>query len=224
MPRKRFQLLNTFLHLSDNEQRVIQGQPWYNPLFKIRALLDIVEPTYAQYYSPGRELSVDESMIKFKGRVFFKQYMPAKPTKWGVKQFVVSDAKTGFALRHMIYTGKECFQRDSSPLSEQVVLELLQGYENKGHVVYTDNYYSSPALFAKLQERGIGACGAVNPNRKNMPAELKSNNLRLAKGDDPVFYHSGNMVACSWHDTKRVNFISTVDVNTTVHKRIRSKA
>ena len=32
------------------------------------------------------------------------------------------------------------------PLTEQVVTSLLDGYESKGHVVYMDNFYSSPSL------------------------------------------------------------------------------
>ena len=32
------------------------------------------------------------------------------------------------------------------PLTEQVVTSLLDSYEGKGHVVYMDNFYSSPSL------------------------------------------------------------------------------
>lgn len=31
-----------------------------------------------------------------------------------------------------------------------VVLKLLEGLEGRGHHVYTDNYYNSPALFSDL--------------------------------------------------------------------------
>ena len=48
-------------------------------------------------------------------------------------------------------------------LAEQVVLELMDGFENKGHVLYMDNLYSNPCLFRKLQEKQIGACGTVQP-------------------------------------------------------------
>ena len=63
----------------------------------------------------------------------------------------------------------------------------------------------------KLEDRGIGPCGTVKPNRKIMPECLKPRNLALQKGDDPVFYRSDNLIACSWHDTNRVTFLSTVD-------------
>ena len=67
MSRNRFQLLQTFIHLNDNNNGVERGEDGYNPLFKIQTLLDITEPTYRQCFSPGQNLSIDESMIKFKG-------------------------------------------------------------------------------------------------------------------------------------------------------------
>lgn len=86
--------------------QVPRGQDGFNPLFKIQPLLDIVDPTYMQVYNPRRELSLDESMVKFKGRIFFRQYLPAKPTKWGIKEFILAEAKTGYALKSVVYTGK----------------------------------------------------------------------------------------------------------------------
>ncbi len=42
-------------------------------------------------------------MSPFKGRLGFKQYMKAKPTKWGIKVFVLADSINGYVYR---YTGK----------------------------------------------------------------------------------------------------------------------
>ena len=96
-----------------------------------------------------------------------RQYIPAKPTKWGFKNFVVSDSKTGYALRHKIYTGRETFPRERDiGLAEQIVLDLMDGFENKVHILYMDNFYSCPQLFRKLQDKQIGACGTVQPSEK----------------------------------------------------------
>lgn len=226
MSRNRYQLLSSFLHFNDNEKQIERGQPGYNPLFKIQTLLDIVDPLYESYYVPGKNLSIDESIVKFKGHIFFRQYMPAKPTKWGLKEFVLCEATTGYHLRYLIYTGKSAFPTDSTmPFTTQIVTSLLNGYHNQGYVVYLDNYYTSPDLFLTLEKDfGIGACGTVRPNRQNMPNFLLPNQLRLSKGDDPVFARSDNMVACAWHDTKRVHFLSTVHTNLTIDKQIRSRS
>lgn len=37
---------------------------------------------------------------------FFRQYLPAKTIKWGIKEFVLVEAKTGYALKSIVYTEK----------------------------------------------------------------------------------------------------------------------
>ena len=45
-------------------------------------------------------------MIRFKGRIWFLQYIAKKPHKWGMKAFVVVDLKTGYIYNWKLYTGK----------------------------------------------------------------------------------------------------------------------
>jgi hypothetical protein len=92
MKRDRYQLLKAFLHFNDNTKAPPRDSTAYNPLFKIQPLLDICHPTYCK-------------VCKFKGRIGFKQYLPAKPVKWGFKDYTLSDAKTGFCLKTITYTG-----------------------------------------------------------------------------------------------------------------------
>ncbi len=44
-------------------------------------------------------------MIATKAKISFKQYMKAKPTKWGIKLFVLADVN-GDTIDFKIYTGK----------------------------------------------------------------------------------------------------------------------
>ena len=57
-------------------------------------------------YEPGKEVSVDEAMIPFKGRSSLKQYMPLKPVKRGVKVWAGADASNGYISAFQVYTGK----------------------------------------------------------------------------------------------------------------------
>lgn len=224
MSRDRYMLLQNFLHFADNGMQPKKGEDNYNPLYKIQPLMDLTLPTYRKVYQPGANLSVDESMIRYKGRLAFRQYMPNKPTKYGIKDFVLAESETGYCLNLMTYTGKDSFLRTrDTPLTTQVVTDLLKGYEHAGHVVYMDNFYSSPDLFQKLQLAGIGACGTVRQNRRNMPEAVRPDKLKLKRGDDPVFYRSGDMVACAWQDVKRVTSLSTVHTNNTCEKTIRER-
>ena len=55
---------------------------------------------------PHKQLSVDEAMIKFKGRSSLKQYMPKKPIKRGIKMWCRADSVNGYLCNFGIYTGK----------------------------------------------------------------------------------------------------------------------
>ena len=103
MKRDRFSLLMRFLHLNDSSQ--YKGEPGHDPLYKVRPFLTPLVDHFQSSYTLHREVSVDESMIGFKGRLGFIQYMPKKPTKWGMKAFVLSDAQTGYMYNWHLYTG-----------------------------------------------------------------------------------------------------------------------
>ena len=222
MSRNRYELLSSFLHFANNEDRIPRGQNGHDPLFKVKKMLDIVNPLYGEVFCPGRDLSLDESMIRFKGRLYFKVYSPNKPIRWGIKQYALCEARTGYALKLITYSGQNTVPLlGDGGVTSSVVQHLLKDYEDKGHIVYMDNYYSSPQLFNVLEEKSIGACGTVRESRKNMPKTFPS---KMKKGDPPAFKRCDNLVACAWHDTKRLALLSNVSTNNTISKYIRSKA
>ena len=65
-------------------------------------------------------------------------------------------------------------------MTHTVVLKLMDGLEGRGHYIYTDNYYSSPALFGDLQRLGFCTCGTVRKNRRGLPDEMKA---KVKKGE-----------------------------------------
>ena len=93
-----------FIHLNDNSQYK-KGEPGHDPLYKLRPFVTPLITHFQSSYTLYRRVSVDESMIGFKGRLGFIQYMPKKPTKWGMKAFVLSDALTGYKYNWHLYTG-----------------------------------------------------------------------------------------------------------------------
>ena len=101
-----------------------------------------------------------------------------------------------------------------------VVLELLKGLEGRGHHVFTDNFYSSPALFRDLRDLGFGACGTVRVNRRGLPAAMKAT---LAKGDTTSALIDETMMALKWMDKRPVCMLSTIhdDAMTTKVRRTR---
>ena len=105
MKRDRFSLVLKFFHVADNNSYIPKGQPGHDPLFKIRSFLEPLIANFQECYTPHRELSVDEAMVGFKGRLSFIQYLPKKPTKWGMKSYVLADSSNGYVWNWRLYTG-----------------------------------------------------------------------------------------------------------------------
>ena len=106
MSKNTFQLLLANFHLNDNTKEVRRGRAGYDPLFKVRPLVALLEERFRTIYSPKRFLSFDESSMPWKGRFIFKCYNPRKPAKFHIKLFTVSEADTGYVIGFDIYCGK----------------------------------------------------------------------------------------------------------------------
>ncbi|XP_060064742.1 piggyBac transposable element-derived protein 4-like [Ylistrum balloti] len=107
MTKSRYMKLNQYIHLRDTSDVPGRDSPDYDPLCKVRTLINCISPTLKENYNPGKCLSVDEGMIGYKGRIHFRQYMPAKPTKWGIKVWQICESDTGYCCGFDIYTGKK---------------------------------------------------------------------------------------------------------------------
>ena len=120
-----FRSWGTYVHLVDSSLQKKKCEEGYDPLFKSRPLVDHLSAMFRQYYQPACELSVDAVMISTSCSVSFSQYLPKKPTKFGIKVFVNSEAKMGYVLTFQIYTGKcESSSLDSNGVSYWVVMDL----------------------------------------------------------------------------------------------------
>ena len=73
MSSRRLELLLKLIHLNDSITQPARGQPGYNKLYKVRPLLDAVIKNFQASYTPTDNLSIDESMVGFKGCLAFLQ-------------------------------------------------------------------------------------------------------------------------------------------------------
>ncbi|KAG5868686.1 hypothetical protein JTB14_036596 [Gonioctena quinquepunctata] len=108
---KRFLTILRYLHINNNENAPTKGDPNFDKLYKLKPMVTHLNQKFKEIFSPARQLSIDESMVGFKGRSSLKQYMPMKPTKRGFKIWVMACAQqaTCFLSEFM----KEKVQRTS---------------------------------------------------------------------------------------------------------------
>lgn len=184
MSRDRFLLILRFLHFNDNDLYDAKD-PQRDRLHKIRPIVDMIKVNCSSVLSPGPDLCVDESLVLFKGRVAFKQFVRTKRARFGLKMFELCTSR-GILLDFLVYHGKMREELESIPghnvlFSEQVPITLMSRYLDKGHRLFLDNYYMSPVLTQYLLDRQTKAVGTMRPTRRNFPRELA--NLSIAKGE-----------------------------------------
>lgn len=222
MSRDRFFFLLRYLSLVDSTGQKKKGEQGYDPLFKVRPIIDHLSGVFLQYYQPGRELSVDEMMIGTRCRISFLQYMPKKPTRFGIKVWVNAEAKTGYVLTFQVYTGAMTRETgdEGRSLGHRVVMNLMEPFLGKGHRLFVDNFYSSIPLFLDLLSKNTYATGTIVSNRKYFPQGLKDLKGCLDIGSYK-FATSSKLLACIWRDRRDVYMLSTMHNNSvsTVLKR-----
>lgn len=107
MSSNRFMNILRFIHFVDNESEVPCNPAQHDCLFKIHSVLDELQRQFRQNYIPAREVSIDQTMVKFKGRKFFRQFLPSKPIRFGFKLFTVAESHTGYICDFEVYTGRK---------------------------------------------------------------------------------------------------------------------
>ena len=99
--------------------------------FKIRPFLSKLISNFQQAYTPFKNISIDESMISFKGRISFLQYIPKKPKKCGFKAWALSASKTGYSWNLKLYVGKDDEVNTTDGLAYGVVMEFVKRLAKK---------------------------------------------------------------------------------------------
>ena len=153
-------------------------------LCKVRPLVTLLQQKFSEAYTPGKNITVDEGLVKFNGRLSFKQYMPMKPDKFVIKVWLLTYANTYYVRRFQVYSGKnrtnsDLFRRKG--LRYYVVWTLGEPYLDNNRHFFFDNFFTSADLMRDLQSRNTYACGTVRQNRKDFPANLMR--MKLVAGE-----------------------------------------
>ncbi len=212
MSKTRFMKLSQYIHLRDTSNQPQTGQPGYDPLYKVRPLLDMVEPLFMGPYKPAQNLSLDEGMVGFKGRLFFKQYMPAKPTKWGIKIWQLCESDSGYCLLFDVYTGKagnpqQRARVQGHGLGYDVVWRLSGPYQGLNHHLYYDRYFSSVKLASDLLDAKTYITSTIMANRKELPQQVKK--LKLKNQGECKVYQKNNLGVTVYKDKRQITMLSS---------------
>jgi len=225
MTRNRFFSILKFWHFVDPETG---NRPQSDKMYKIRPVIDHMQNKFQSAIVPEQNIALDEELLLFKGRLGFRQYMPLKRSRFGVKLFCVCESSTAYVLKFHIYAGKHAPmdviynslppETENFNKTDKLVIYMLSELLGHGHTVYMDNFYNNVQLAEYLHSRLTGVCGTMRKNR--VPAAVRD--CKLQKGESSGFRHEEVMIV-KYADKKDVYVISTVHDDTTTHIASRGR-
>ena len=177
MSCNRFQEIKRYFHLADNkiltESKTAKVESIYEELLKNCQQFGIFE----------KLLSIDESMVPYRGYFSIKQYIQNKPIRFGYKLWLLCRAD-GYPYNFELYKSKDDGRKE--PLGTSVVKKMsgiIESDKCKNYILHFDNFFTSYSLLVDLGGRNLRAIGTVRSNR------TESCFFSVTKKDDRASYN-----------------------------------
>ena len=192
MSRNKYQQILRALRFDNaNAQRSNRSADKFQP---IRYVFEVCDLNLRDAYTPGPHMTVDEQLVCFSVKCPFRQYIPSKPGKYGIKVWAICEANTSYAWKMQVYTGKNSTIGREVNQGARVVKDLVKEIENSGRNVTCDNFFTSVSLARDLLQKKLTLYGTIRRNKSELPPKFT-----LAKGREvtsTVFgFQSDTMIA-----------------------------
>lgn len=153
-------------------------------------------------YECGESVTVDEMLVKFRGRSHMISYMPKKPGKYGLVIRALCDASNSYFYNGYVYSGKNSdgvgltAQEQKFLVPTQCVLRLTKPIQGSNRNVTADNWFSSIQLVDELSKRKLTYVGTVKKNKRELPTEFQPDKRRAVQS--ALFGFTKDKTLCSY--------------------------
>jgi len=171
MSLRRFKFLLQCIRFDDKTTRSERLKN--DKLAPIRDIFQIFVNNCQNSFAISEYATVDEMLAGFRGRCNFRQYIPSKPDKYGIKLFALVDAKTFFTSKIEVYVGTQpdgAYKVSNSP--GDVVERLCSDIFGTGRNITLDNWFTSYDLSKTMLRHKITLVGTLRKNKRYIPPEF----------------------------------------------------
>lgn len=207
LARNRFDAIRRFLRFDDFEtrqQRVrfeVNGETVVDKVAAIREIVTRFQEACRKAYYPGKNITVDEQLLGFKGQCSFNQNIRGKPAGTGIKFYIACDPLTGYVFMFDVYSGKRGLKPEKNH-AENVVMKLTSSLL-PGHLITVDNFFTSFSLLAALKEKGHFLLGTLRANKREIPLKLKEGREKFSS----IFLYRDDAVLISYISKTKKNVL-----------------
>lgn len=194
----------------------VQSIPGTESIKKVYSLIDIFNKTMEKIYYPSKELTVDESLILWTGRLRFRQYIKNKAHKYGIKLYMLAE-NSGTCMKIHLYAGAQDVVVGGRDHVKKILRLLTEKYLNAGHSIYVNNYYASVDMANEFLNNATYLTGTLRQNKKGNPKDLM--NTKLKKNEACIMHNNKNVTVTKWQDKREVCFVSSEHNSEYVHTK-----
>ncbi|XP_050675510.1 piggyBac transposable element-derived protein 4-like [Leptidea sinapis] len=212
MCRNTFTLITKFLHFVSDIDSSVHGCA--RNICKVAPVLNHCNKKFSELYIPTQHICLDDSLLLWKGRLSRRPCIRSKADRFGIKSIDLCESATGYLLKTKFYTSKEMSLHPDpfhgfTNTTSKVVLELMDGYLDFGHILVMDNWFNQIPLTRYLKSRCTDVLGQINLTRKNIPQVMKDlKQSHVARGTC-IASHCGDIALVTWSAAKLVTVVST---------------
>ena len=124
------------------------NHPKRDKLYKFRPLTEYIVGQCKSVYIPEEFVSIDKEQLLWKGRLFFKQYIPNKRSRFRTKLFSLCESSRLLRSSY-VYLGKNGINNETDKqlkkeldISGTVVSKLMSEILYRWYKLFVDNCYS----------------------------------------------------------------------------------
>lgn len=172
MTLRRFGFLQNCLRFDDKTTR--QERKRADNLAAIRSFFENFVSNCQAVYTPSEYMTIDEQLAAFHGCCSFRQCLPNKPSKYGIKIYALVDAKTYYTFNLEIHPGTQppgpysC----SNKLNDVVNRLVAPISQTRRNVTFDSWFTSYPLMLHLLREHQLTSVGTIRKNKAEIPSEM----------------------------------------------------
>ena len=213
MSLQRFRFLLRHLTFDDKDTRDERRK--VDKLAPVREIFDLFVENCKNNFSLSAQVTIDEKLEAFRGRCGFRQYIPNKPAKYGIKIFALCDAKMHYTSNLEVYVGKQPegpYSMDNRAIA--VVERLCKPIYYTNRNVTMDNWFTSIELLERLLNiYQLTSVGTIRKNKRGLPPEFVQEKGRKVKSCLFGFRKNCTLVSFVPRKGKNVLLISSMHDN-----------
>lgn len=222
MSKHRFLFLMRSVHFAERNDD--KKNPDQDKLAEIRHVMDLFVNRCQVMYNPSDIVTVGEMLISFRGACPFRQYVPSKAKRYGIKMFALVDTRIPYTKNLEVDCGQESegSYRIGVPDAQKIFERLIAPLSGTFRIAVCDKRFTSFDLMQTLlNNHQLTFVGGVRKTKKELPREFVNTKSRQIHSSIFGYREDTTLVSYVPEKGKSIIVASTLNDTNTIQSKPR---